>query len=83
VTGAAARSSDGGCQVDRFDHAATSPDGRTVKRESLTRFALDRNVAAHHARELAGDGKPQAGAAEARRCGGVGLGKRDVLPTIR
>jgi hypothetical protein len=31
----------------------------------IARLALDRHVAAHHARELAGDGKAEPGAAEA------------------
>ena len=37
----------------------------------LARLARHGHVAAHHARELAGDGKPEAGAAEALRCQGI------------
>src|SRR5262245_23448339 len=43
------------------------------KDRTLARFALHRHVAAHHARELAGDGKPEPGAAELLRSCGVGL----------
>src|SRR5262245_28300896 len=42
---------------------------------SLARFACHCHIAAHHARELARDGKAQASAAEALRSRGVGLGK--------
>ena len=40
---------------------------------ALARLARHRYVAAHHARELAGDGEAQAGAAKARRGRGLGL----------
>src|SRR5262249_23600136 len=41
----------------------------------LARLARHRHVAAHHARELAGDGKAEPGAAEAQRGRGIDLGK--------
>jgi hypothetical protein len=43
------------------------------KHRALPRLARHRHVAPHHARELAGDGKPEPGAAEALRGRGIGL----------
>src|SRR5262249_33264576 len=42
---------------------------------AFTRFARHVHVATHHARELAGDGKPKPRAAEALRRRGIGLTK--------
>src|SRR5215471_7563882 len=49
--------------------------GRQPHREhrALARLARHRHVAAHHARELAGDSKPEPRAAEAPRGRGIGL----------
>src|SRR5207249_2651186 len=48
---------------------------------SLARFACDGHVAAHHARELARDGKAEPGAAVAARGQGIGLG--EILKQFR
>ena len=45
------------------------------KSRAFARLARHCHVAAHHARELAGDGKTEAGAAEALRRRGIGLGE--------
>jgi hypothetical protein len=45
------------------------------KHRALARFARHGHVAAHHARELAGDGKAKPRAAEALSGGGIGLGE--------
>jgi hypothetical protein len=54
------------------DAAVRQPHG---KHRALAQFACHGHVAAHHARELAGDGKAKAGAAEALRCRGINLGE--------
>src|SRR5262249_13849531 len=45
------------------------------KHRSLARLAGEGHVAAHHARELAGDGKSETGAAEALSGRGIGSGE--------
>jgi len=45
------------------------------KHRALARFAPHRHIATHHARELAGNGKAEAGAAEALSGRGIGLAK--------
>src|SRR5262245_22701585 len=63
----------------RSAHTATDPSARRFAGQShgehraLARLARNRHVAAHHARELAGDGKAQSGAAEFLRGRGLGL----------
>src|SRR5262249_2347370 len=52
--------------------AAGRPAGEN---RALPRLARHRHVAAHHARELARDGKAEPGAAVAPRGGAVGLGE--------
>src|SRR5262249_25735756 len=47
---------------------------------ALARFARHGYIAAHHARELAGDGEPEAGAAEA--LSGRGIGLRELLEQL-
>src|SRR6266536_387119 len=47
------------------------------KHRALAELARNRHVAAHHARELAGDGEAKPGAAEALRSRGIGL--RELL----
>src|SRR5262249_51029814 len=42
---------------------------------ALAHLARNRHIAAHQARELAGDGQPEPGAAEALRSRGIGLGE--------
>src|SRR5262249_12889778 len=51
------------------------------KHRALARLARHRHVAAHHARELAGDGKAEAGSAVAARSQGIGLG--EILEQFR
>src|SRR5262249_53162416 len=48
---------------------------------ALARLARHCHVAAHHARELAGDGKAEPRAAIAARCQGIGL--REILEQFR
>src|SRR5215831_4382347 len=48
---------------------------------ALARFARHGHVAAHHARELACDGKAEPRAAVAARCQGIGLG--EILKQFR
>src|SRR5262249_46460422 len=57
--------------------------GRQAQRKHRTfaRFARCRHVAAHHAREFAGDGKPESRAAVALRGRGIGLG--ELLEQLR
>src|SRR5262245_35218358 len=47
----------------------------------FARLARHRHVAAHHARELAGDGKAEPGPAVAARCQGICLG--EILEQFR
>src|SRR5262245_16059800 len=49
---------------------------------ALARFARHGHVAAHHARELAGDGKSETGAAEALSGRGIGLGELLEQPSL-
>jgi hypothetical protein len=42
---------------------------------AFARLARHGHITAHHARELAGDGKPEPGAAEALSGRGIGLGE--------
>ena len=51
------------------------------KHRTFARLARHRHVAAHHARELAGDGEAKPGAAEALRGRGVGLA--ELLEQLR
>src|SRR5207253_2045981 len=53
----------------RFDRQAHR------EHRTLARFARYRHVAAHNARELSRDGEAEAGAAEALRGRGIGLGE--------
>jgi hypothetical protein len=45
------------------------------KSRAFARLARHGHITAHHARELARDGEPKSGAAEALRGRGVGLGE--------
>src|SRR5215469_48798 len=61
-----------GCRAARQSHR---------EHRALARLARHRHIAAHHARELAGDGKAEPGAAVAARGQGIGLG--EVLEQFR
>ena len=56
-------------------YVCAPPGRRTVKDRAFARLARHCHVAAHHAGELAGDSKTKAGAAEALRGRGIGLGE--------
>src|SRR5215472_14939010 len=58
-----------------------SPRQAHSEYRALARFAPHRHIAAHHARELAGDGEAETGAAEALR--GRGISLAELLEQLR
>ena len=61
--------------------AIAAPRQAHGKDRSLPRLARHRDIATHHARELAADRKTETGTAEALRCRGIGLA--ELLEQLR